>query len=976
MQTPDFGQGYSAFGGSTYGVGFGSGLGNSGFGQPGWTPFGGIDLSSVTTVTITNVATVNITATLVNIGGVSGVGGDADQGTGSSQAAQGIGRDYTRQYSSSIAARSLLEDIGLPPGLSAAAGSMWAHMAPFTPYALPAAGVYAAGHARLAAQQQTHMSMMADVGLGASAISGQFVTSGAQLSAEYQRQMVPIAGFEAATAIPRASVDFVTFGEWSTYIADRQAKMKLAPQARDLRNQIGAVWAGRDGGVSTSGLEDAIQYDRENPYGTDRVNEMYRATIGAYQSAPVSAKMGLGGSGYYAMAASGTLSRTIGREPGGRYNPALAEMQLSGIKEGLSYLSPDQQAYAMVGGTDAYDKLGVAGGLSAIASGNYSPNVQKSLLMGGMTQDQIDAAITSNASQRTSIQRGQALAETASAESQIALATGRGASVASNARAGVSDGLRMQASALRDMARSTQNPASRASLLAQAASIDAQVASNEKDRSYMPLAQNLSIAGSASSIASSNLKSVAYSGVSVLDNPGYGESIGAAESMSAAADAVVGSSWYALANPDEQASARARAAQARLGVAEARRGQSFAVYGEASSGISLTRTELAGQAAYVSMTGTPEAAFAAQSAVLNTNSDLIRNERELISRGNMTRSEINQHLETIKQLENEVRVGTEQNVRTLYASQQTLSQTRGAGFQLAAARLTMTGGSLSALGAAGAGLGEIDTQLANARERLRTMQSEGQSGQAVEDVKTQIAGLEMQRTQSVVGMAGYTPSPGLSTAAIENQTYLNIVTRTFAGQGDVRRGYQVGLGLAERRLSELQKTRDAAMRNASPEEREAIQEQYARQAAGIMNEAVGYQQALETGWQERLFSQVIGGGGNYDIVAAQFTQREASMFGGVANRYFGGNYSDSQRYRKEGSLWYSTFAHALGRPEGFLSAGASMAEGNAGHLEVGGTLRIIVQDGHGNKLVETAEHINRNNQGITATVKLNKGAMP
>jgi hypothetical protein len=85
------------------------------------------------------------------------------------------------------------------------------------------------------------------------------------------------------------------------------------------------------------------------------------------------------------------------------------------------------------------------------------------------------------------------------------------------------------------------------------------------------------------------------------------------------------------------------------------------------------------------------------------------------------------------------------------------------------------------------------------------------------------------------------------------------------------------------------------------------------------------------------------------MVGNQFTGREATVFAGIRNRYFGGTKSQSDYYRSQGALWYDNITGTQ-HPEGFLNTAASAAESD---VKLAGAIDINVNLKYPNDVVET-----------------------
>lgn len=223
------------------------------------------------------------------------------------------------------------------------------------------------------------------------------------------------------------------------------------------------------------------------------------------------------------------------------------------------------------------------------------------------------------------------------------------------------------------------------------------------------------------------------------------------------------------------------------------------------------------------------------------------------------------------------------------------------------------------------------------------------------------------------GEAGAPPMSAEQRIDMSNlQTQYNIATTTFASYADMRGLLQGQMGLIGNRVTDLNRNRSAL--KAKGEWTPESEARYTEERNSWVQQAAGTQQKLEEGWLDRLVSRTWNEPGNFNIIASQFTKREASLFAGIQTRAFGGNANQSDYWRRQYPAQYTSMIGKTGTQEGFVET-AMTKSGAIGN----GTVEIIlkVEDGQGRSRPQNATiQLNSDTANFTrmdATIKNPRG---
>ena len=215
-----------------------------------------------------------------------------------------------------------------------------------------------------------------------------------------------------------------------------------------------------------------------------------------------------------------------------------------------------------------------------------------------------------------------------------------------------------------------------------------------------------------------------------------------------------------------------------------------------------------------------------------------------------------------------------------------------------------------------------------------------------EEYERRINELE-QQLLSLQASAGVIPeTPTRQAERTLQSAMLQIMRTTFAGWGDIRGALQQMMQLGIGRVAEL---RENFMN--MPEEVRANPEaqlRYIQAIASELTSLAALQQQLEQGWLDRLISQVFNAGGNFDLVARQFTMREASLFYNIYPAAFGGTLEQTRYWREQIPLLYASLFGMTNLPEGMLTTAGAVAQTASVDLNI--TVRV---EREGNPIIES-----------------------
>jgi hypothetical protein len=422
------------------------------------------------------------------------------------------------------------------------------------------------------------------------------------------------------------------------------------------------------------------------------------------------------------------------------------------------------------------------------------------------------------------------------------------------------------------------------------------------------------------------------------------------------------SSFYGV-GPIEQEQIRAELIQNNLQSVAINRQYSQTQFSQDMSFVGLRGSERMANVSRAELFGGVSDIYSARNASTQTISEEIQVTRanlERLKRIGSTLEERNEIMSRLKTLETDLEKATEMNRRSYYDMSVSNSLTLSGTTRTLGALQAIRGGSLAAAPLRASSISNVREAIAYQKQLVESL-PEGSI--ARNEAESKLAQLQLSETNSEISMADYSPSPSLSRDVLRNQLRRSIATRTFAGYGDVRASIQEGIALTGRQLDELRKNYDLAMENASPENREAITLRFEQQQSGLIEQAIGLQQQLESGWQERLLSQTINSSGNFNMVASRFTRRESAL-SGVLNRAFGGNKDQRDYFMNQGKAFMGMFG-INGSSSMFTNAALGGAQ-----VQLTGGLEIIVnvQDGVGNTIARQTQTLNAGQQ-VQAVMK-------
>lgn len=958
---------------------------------------GTYDFSNVQTVQLNNVAVVNITAQNVTLsGGIGGGGGVVPPNGGAGGVApgpgdpgdpggnsQGQGRFRGQSFTNLV--QTALSNAGSSPFMAQMAGTFLSQAGAVAPYAIPALAWSAGGNAWTAMQQSINQAQSMGAQMGIAAGQGQLVSAEARMAQQIAAIENPnLAAWRSSTKSVGAYqiADFLSLGALTRNDMAIDENQQLRAQVTGRNARMSRL---REFGIRTGADIDVIGGEGDTSgMSTAEANAMMRALLSGDKSLDRVSELANMGSMGYAKSGGATSPYYLGS----------AEKDF-GISSAISRAGDAAGPMAKLRRVFGGEKDAIAGDINsgmmrAIFEGDLSPEMLLAASRGGVNAQDI---ATRGAMMQQNMQLAQAAGGLASAQQRFLGAKGYGADVTWNLGLRGANSLRDQSDLLRQKLQTIprSDPGARAELEAQIMSLDAGAEEQEKSARMSPYQYRQSIAQSKYQSASTATSVARYGGTGAYENRGFGQQINQLQAQRNEINAMLHDPSISL-RPDEKAQYRAMLDQLDQQIQyEIPRAQISEHFGEVTSGIGVTASVRSGAVVQQQLFGSATTVSGARREALKTTDEMLAAEQANLSEMRavgITIREENEARKRIVDLQNSRAQQSEQIKRDELQGLLGESEVRGSGASARASRLGMTGGSLAAVGEANVSVGETMSRVNLLRKRAAEQPNTPGGNAYKQKLLADADILETQALSQSMSAAQYTPSLGIQKAEIGNQLQLAINTRTFSGFGDVRGGYEQGLRLTERKLNELQAQTTAniaAARKAGygEDKIEALRVQGQRQAAGLIQEGIGYQQALESGWQERLISEVHGQGGNFDIVASQFTKHESAMFGGIVNRYFGGTHDTMRGFQRQGSLWMNTYAGAFGQPEGFNASALSgltspaMDVGAILHFDNPLQLDITIRDGvTGNKLVHTQEQVNVSNQTLDATVKHNKGAMP
>jgi hypothetical protein len=169
------------------------------------------------------------------------------------------------------------------------------------------------------------------------------------------------------------------------------------------------------------------------------------------------------------------------------------------------------------------------------------------------------------------------------------------------------------------------------------------------------------------------------------------------------------------------------------------------------------------------------------------------------------------------------------------------------------------------------------------------------------------------------------------------QFQLNVMSRTYIPFGSMRQALG---GLMSAGGEELRNINQIEQRmGAAGQLDDAAREQLEQRRYAVGERMVGYQQQYEQGWQDRLISSVYNAPSSFNIVASQFTAREAAPFlQNISPAFgFGGSQGANARdyYLFRGGRIASALGGNMARPDVFTARAASGSSGMYGGILAG-----------------------------------------
>jgi hypothetical protein len=200
--------------------------------------------------------------------------------------------------------------------------------------------------------------------------------------------------------------------------------------------------------------------------------------------------------------------------------------------------------------------------------------------------------------------------------------------------------------------------------------------------------------------------------------------------------------------------------------------------------------------------------------------------------------------------------------------------------------------------------------------------------------------------QQALLSVGQVPQPlELRQAERKGDFQLDVLTKTYAGWGNIRGVIGGQMANVQEELKNVQKREADAKAQGllSGPDGKALQAQFDNERMELGEKAIGYQQQLEQGWQDRLISQVANAPSSFGGIASQFTRFEAGQFLQTIGPQFG--FTDKAArdyYMHRGPKLANSIIGNVSRPEGFGATAVAMA--NAGRT---GSVTAGVGDGGG-----------------------------
>lgn len=889
------------------------------------------------------------------------------------------------------------------------------------PWALAGMAIHGGGAAATAYHQSQLQNEMAAAGFGMGSINGQWATAGQRAMLGIRQAEEPSrrawTTFTQSTGLYQVG-NFLSGGTLDRLQDDIDQYQTLRGQRADLQDKF-RMWGAL--GIGGAGrLGKSLDFN-DSRMSTGESAEELAARIGNLDTLGNRLRGSFANSGFFAAADNSQWAEKFVRANSNR-SVELEQLLVGGIVRAAGsnrYLGLDMslgQGGNMkdVTATNAYAMLMGQADASQIAQ------LRANLTQGGLSVD--DANRNLYAFGKQSLDRGYEIqmagsrASTSISRGQYLGARGGSATQIAGYTAGAAGSLYAQVAGLEEqyqMIKSTapDNPQTRAELAAMRAQIEstrASAASLEKESVLSPYQSEQTISQIDQARYGVSTTRTAYRGIDPRYNAGYALQISEARKQEMSIRRQMGDidAWSKM-RPEEQAQLRYQLEQAQLAQTEIARSQTYEGYQVDTATISYSQAGRTSALAQSQLFGTPGEIAGARREQLKTIDESIAAEKELLKALGDDKSKIQERLgiETrIIDLQRE-KLTTEEQIKRDQVAQtvgifRTQASTIGTYGQMS---LTLSGSEVSTAQRR-ASISTLQQTLPALRAELaRTVPGTARYA----ELEGEIANTESSVQSQQLALGQYSPSQSIRQRSIMADTQYNIMTRTFAQFGDVRGAINSKMGLVDEQIAGVRSQYKASLADSSlsPEKRDYLKTQYMQQEAELINQKIGLQQQLESGFTERLIAEVHNAPSRFSGVMAGFTRREASSF--MTVQPFGGNKEQADYFKNKGRLWYNNVAHAMGTPEGFNSMalsglspttargggagvrfgpidadlGGGPALGAGSEIELRGTIQLEINVAGGDASSgmtgqSMVKNINLNNQTLVATLKPNKGAMP
>lgn len=911
-----------------------------------------------------------------------------------------------------------------PPGSKAALGQAFGAVGRLAPWVAAAMALHSGSEAYTAYHQTLLETEMTGARFGGAAVSGQWVSAAERARRDIMWREEPSrrawrSGLQSSGLWQVGN--FITGGLLDRREADIDQSQALRAEMAGVKEQLEfqAAMGVKSAQRALRGFKSYDELSRYSDGGTRttaETNELATRQLEKFDTLETRLKGLFSSSGLLGLANSPLAQKFISATAANRFQEQQIAAGIMGAGRVNSYLGLEQMFGS--GGTvtdwTSANMLTLMRGqadqsqiaqlrAAAVAKGYTTEDANRGLyVFSKQSLDRQYGAAQAGAQAMTSLARGQYYSSRGASVAQTSRYTLAGASQVYNKIAYLEE----EYSAMKSMA--INNPQMQAELAQKRAEIEqarAEAAALEKQGYIGPYQEKLDLAQLAFSRAGMETTRLGFTGVDPRYNKGYQGQIDSARRTMDTIAAMRGDidAWSRL-TPIERAQLETQFDSARLQAeylvprqrVEDIRGTSLSYTGVAEAGRQTAVTQ-------AGLYGSPEALAQARRQQLQTINETISVEREYLEslKNNLsTVKERNDVEARIIDLERQRAAQEEQIKRDEVAGRMAITQAHYATYSSTAGREALLGGSLASVGSRAGGVAEqrkLRDQIKAELER-QLAKSGGVETTETARLRAQLANTELGISQDVVGMSSYAPGPGLRLKMAENDVAYQIMTRTHVAYGNVRGALGERMGLVDEQILGVRAQAKAALAQAkTPGERQAILASRAEQERALWGEKVGIQQQLESGFTERLISEVYNAPRSFSGVMSAFTRREASQF--LTVQPFGGNKEKMDYFKSKGRLWYKGYSHAMGTPDGFnemaitglsqagakeagYGFGGQLGSGGVGSVDVGGqvTIEVVVRveggaDGSSGLTGQsTVKQVNLSNQTLNATLKPSKGA--